>query len=473
VRRLGLSGLRGRLLLGLLVTWAVTLTVVSIALLQPLERRLRHDAVATLASEARAARSQVRGLEPSELQPGAFAARHAVHAIRRRANADAVLIGRDGAVIAATDLDPDVPLGAGLRALRTDRDSSQVLDAGSIPLAQVAVPASTEGGRVALVLRRRLDGVASAVRVVRRAVIVAALIGLVTALLIGALLSRPLVRRLRGLRDTALRVARMGPNVELVPDDGRDEVADLTRAFATMQARLREQEQARRAFVSTASHELRTPVTSLRLALELLREEVGREPPPPRERLREQLHAAADLAERIGRLADELLDLSRLDAGVPPASERVDVRSVGRLVAHELDARARDAGRSLVLAEDDRAPAWAMADPDAVAQIVRILLDNALRYGPVGKPIHVDVRDGPGACALRVRDAGPGVPPGERELIFERFQRGRAAGGEAGFGLGLAIGRELARRMGGDLTLVDGGEPGACFELRLVPAPGE
>jgi signal transduction histidine kinase len=470
IGRLGLGGLRGRLLLGLLVTWAVTLTVVSIALLQPLERRLRHDAVATLASEARAARSLVRGLDSTELQPGTLAARHAVRAIRRRANAEAVLIGRNGAILAATDLDPGLSPSAGVQALRDDRVIAQVQDVGSIPEAQVGLPAATEGGPVGLILRRRLDDVASAVRVVRRAVIVAALIGLGTALLVGALLTRRLVRRLRGLRDMALRVARMGPNVEVAPDDGRDEVADLTRAFATMQDRLREQEQARRAFVSTASHELRTPVTSLRLALELLREEVGREPPPPRERLREQLHAAADLAERMGRLADELLDLSRLDAGVPPASELVDVRSVGRLVAHELEARARETGRSLVLDEDGRAPAWARADPDAVAQIVRILLDNALRFGPAGEPIHIDVRDGPGACALRVRDAGPGVAPGERELIFERFQRGRGASGEVGFGLGLAIGRELARRMGGDLTLAGGDAPGACFELRLVPA---
>jgi signal transduction histidine kinase len=470
MRRLALSGLRGRLLVGLLITWAVTLTVVAIALLQPLERRLRNEAVSTLTDDARAARVALRGLDAASLRPGSADGAQVIHAIGRRANADAVLLDRGGRVLAATDLDPGVQFGAGVRALRRGRTIVHISDAGPIPEAQVAVPAGTEGGPVALILRERLDGVASAVRVVRHAVVIAALIGLATALLLGAVLTRPLVRRLRGLRDMALRVARLGPHVEVVPDEGRDEVADLTRAFATMQDRLREQEQARRAFVSTASHELRTPATSLRLTLDLLREEVERKPPPSPERLRDQLHDAADQAERMGQLADELLDLSRLDAGVPLAQELVDLRSVSRLVAHELDARAREGDRALVLSEDER-PAWAIADPGAVAQTVRILLDNALRFGPVGTPIHVEILDGPGACAVRVRDEGPGVEVEERELIFERFQRGRGADA-AGFGLGLAIGRELARRMGGDLTLVEPGAIGACFELRLTPAPG-
>ncbi|HYV15527.1 MAG TPA: HAMP domain-containing sensor histidine kinase [Conexibacter sp.] len=470
MRRLALSGLRGRLLLGLLITWAVTLTVVSIALLQPLERRLRNEAVATLSDDARAARVALRGLDAASLRPGSADGAQVIHAIGRRANADAVLVDRSGRVLAATDLDPGVQFGAGVRALRFGRVVTRISDAGPIPEAQVAAPAGTEGGPVALILRERLDGVAAAVRVVRRAVVVAALIGLATALLLGAVLTRPLVRRLRGLRDMALRVARLGPHVEVVPDEGRDEVADLTRAFATMQDRLREQEQARRAFVSTASHELRTPVTSLRLTLDLLREEVEREPSPSPERLRDQLHDAADQAERMGRLADELLDLSRLDAGVPLARELVDLRSVSRLVAHELDARARESGRALVLSAEER-PAWAIADPGAVAQTLRILLDNALRFGPAGTPVHVEVLDGPGACGVRVCDEGPGVEVEERELIFERFQRGRRAGA-TGFGLGLAIGRELARRMGGDLTLVERGSAGACFELQLTPAPG-
>jgi signal transduction histidine kinase len=187
--------------------------------------------------------------------------------------------------------------------------------------------------------------------------------------------------------------------------------------------------------------------------------------------VREQLRDAAGQAERLGRLTDELLDLSRLDAGVPLARELVDLRSVCRIVAHELEARASEEGRTLVV-DETPAPAWAVADPGAVAQIVRILLDNALRFAPGRMPVRVEVADGAGACTVRVRDEGPGVAAAEREAIFERFHRGAATSGTTGFGLGLAIGRELARRMDGELRLVDDDRPGACFELRVVPAPG-
>jgi signal transduction histidine kinase len=471
MRRPALTGLRVRLLLGLLLTWAVTLAVVALALLQPLERRLRDDALATLARDARTARVALRGLDAPGLRPGASQAQQVTRSVGRRANAQALLVGRDGTVLAATDPDDRTPVTIGMRALARGRVIARISDAGAVPVALAAAPAGTEGGAVSLILHKRLDSVASAVRVVRRAVIVAALIGLATALLVGTLLTGPLVRRLRGLRDMALRVARLGPQVEIAADERRDEVGDLTRAFATMQDRLREQEQARRAFVSTASHELRTPVTSLRLMLELLREEIGREPPPAPAQVRAQLHDAAEQAERLGRLTDELLDLSRLDAGVPLARELVDLRAVARSVAHEIDARAREREQRIHVAAPDE-PVWAVADPGAVAQIVRILLDNALRFAPPDSAVDVEL-DGAadGAPCVRVRDAGPGVAPGEREAVFERFRRGAATSGTTGFGLGLAIGRELARRMGGELALVEVERPGACFELRLVPAP--
>ncbi|HEX5147015.1 MAG TPA: histidine kinase dimerization/phospho-acceptor domain-containing protein, partial [Conexibacter sp.] len=287
MRRSQLTGLRARLLLGLLATWAVTLTVVALALLQPLERRLRDDALSRLTRDARAARVAVRGIDAQ--RPGTLQARFVTRAIGRRANAQVVLVNQAGQRVAATDPDAAVPLGIGVRALRDGRVVARVSDAGPIPVARVAVPAATESGPLALIFYERLDSVVAAVGEVRRAMVVAALIGLVTALLVGTLLTRPLVRRLRGLRDMALRVARLGPHVEVAPDPRRDEVADLTRAFATMQDRLREQEQARRAFVSTASHELRTPVTSLRLMLDLLREDVGRAPSPSVEEVRAQL----------------------------------------------------------------------------------------------------------------------------------------------------------------------------------------
>ena len=102
------------------------------------------------------------------------------------------------------------------------------------------------------------------------------------------------------------------------------------------------------------------------------------------------------------------------------------------------------------------ASCWGRGDPDAVARVVRILLDNALRYGPRGEPVSVEAHSAPrGEARITVADRGAGIPPEERDRIFERFHRGSAAASSGGFGLGLAIGRELARRMGGELD-VDG-----------------
>ena len=116
---------------------------------------------------------------------------------------------------------------------------------------------------------------------------------------------------------------------------------------------------------------------------------------------------------------------------------------------------------------------WGRGDPDAVARVVRILLDNALRYGPAGQIVTVTANGDDGHARIAVADGGPGIPAEEREHIFERFHRGRSAGPESGFGLGLAIGRELAERMGGSLELADGDPPGACFVLRLAAATPE
>jgi len=145
-------------------------------------------------------------------------------------------------------------------------------------------------------------------------------------------------------------------------------------------------------------------------------------------------------------------------------------------VAAEFELRARERDIEIDVVPPG-GPCWGRGDPDAVARVVRILLDNALRYGPSGQAVRVLAGGDGQAASLTVADSGPGVPEQEREHIFERFHRGSGAGSEGGFGLGLAIGRELAMRMGGDVRLVDSDPPGpgARFVLVLRPAasPGE
>ncbi len=426
--------LRTRLVLALFATAAASLAVAALALLPPLQQRLRTDAARTLQLHAEAARE---GFERPHAHPERL-----VRELARATGAQVVLLTPGGV---AYDTDPDASsnLADAQRALVTRRSEHSVRG----DVAQAAVPVRTG----ALALRRRLGDVERTATVVEEAFAVAAGAGLLLALAGGLLLSGRMLRRLRVLRDA---VAGDGA----VPaDEHRDEIGELARAFTALQARVAEQEAARRTFVATASHELRTPVASLQTMLELVAEEAGDEE-PDMDAVRGDIDTALAQARRLGGLAHGLLDLSRLDAGVPPRSEPIELGELVRAVAAEF--RPPPAF--------DLARCWALGDPDSVARIVRLLVDNAFRHGSGRVEVRTEHRDG--VVVVRVLDDGPGVPQAERETVFERFRRGDGSV-SPGFGLGLAIGRELARRMHGDLAAEDG--PGGRFALALPAAPAD
>ena len=151
-------------------------------------------------------------------------------------------------------------------------------------------------------------------------------------------------------------------------------------------------------------------------------------------------------------------------------SEAVELGELARAVAAEFELRAGERGVALEIVPP-RGACWGRGDPDAVARVVRILIDNAIRYGG-GEPIRVAASEDAVHATVEVADRGPGIPDEERERIFERFYRGRGRGSEGGFGLGLAIGRELAERMGGTVTLADRPGGGTRFTLSLPHSPG-
>jgi signal transduction histidine kinase len=366
------------------------------------------------------------------------------------------------------DTAPATPFGP-VPETRVDEDRPQggvAVGTQVADVARVAVPTRAGTTRILVALRKPLDDVSAAAYDVRTAFIDAALAGLVIALLLGAGLASTLLRRLRRLRTVALETARHGLPAEVPEDRSRDEVGDLTRAFASMQARLRREEDARRNFVATASHEMRTPLASLQGMLELLEQDLAATPPDVPD-ARAQAERAQEQMRRLRNLASDLLDLTRLDADVELRREPVELGELCRAVIAEFELRP-DARRVELRADES---CWATADPGSVARIVRILVDNALRYSPPPRAVRVDVGASGAAAAVAVTDAGPGVPAEERELIFERFRRGANPGVERGFGLGLAIGRELARRMDGDLVLASSDGPGARFELVLPYVP--
>ena len=471
--RLSFGGLRGRLLLALVLTSAVTLAAAAAVVLGPLQQRLRDQSTDSLRAAVLAARPRFEN---------ALARKGVDREIRLSSEAFELSDQTAGRVL-VTDLaltpasDEESPPGfladsesgppprqAFLAAVRTLNRQETVLDVRGDDLA-IGVPLYRDGGVIgAVVARRRLTEVGNAVKEVRNALLAAAGVGLAVAVALAFLLASTLLRRLGRLRAAALRISAEGPDVSMPRDTGHDEVGDLARALARMQEELRRQEAARRAFVATASHELRTPLTMLQGTMELLEEDLEEDRPDVPDAQIQVATARREL-QRLSTLAEELLDLSRLDAAVALRSEAVELGELARAVVAEFGLRA---GEREIEVIPPNGPCWGRGDPDAVARVVRILIDNALRYGGAGG---IRVTAGEDAT-VEVADRGPGVPLEERERIFERFYRGRARGPVGGFGLGLAIGRELAERMGGTLTLTDRPGGGTRFILSLPRSPG-
>ncbi|MEM8885666.1 MAG: HAMP domain-containing sensor histidine kinase [Planctomycetota bacterium] len=226
----------------------------------------------------------------------------------------------------------------------------------------------------------------------------------------------------------------------------------VRRALAREQAA----RQLRDAFMANVSHELRTPLTSIRLHAEMLGETDL--PAPKRSEYGRVVEAEG---ARLAALVDDMLDFTALERGARVLEiEPTDLVRAARAVVDSWRPVAARQGAEIHL---DAQPASALADATSLARILHNLLQNALKYG--GPHIEVRVRDD-----IEVRDDGPGVPVAERALIFERFRRGADAGHRPGAGIGLALSRELARAMDGELTCEDG-EPGSRFRLRLQPVP--
>ena len=345
-----------------------------------------------------------------------------------------------------------------LRTMETRSASSGRTSRAGGAFAEVAYPLAD--GTVVL-LSARLGDALSNVRLVRRSLLVAGAVALVISWFAGYLIAWTFTRRIRRLEGAADRLA--GGDFETpVVDTGRDEIAQLADAFDAMRERLAVLDRARGEFIANASHELRTPLFSLGGFVELLADE-DMDPAVRRDFLVEM----RGQIERLTRLASDLLDLSRLDAGQLQVEKApFDLSASARLVADEFRAVADAEEHELRV----NAPVTveALGDEQRVQQIARALIENALRHTPPGTPVDVAVEHRDGRGALVVRDAGPGIPADEQGHVFQRFYR--AAGGKAsGSGLGLAIARELAVRMGGSIHLES--RPGeTVFTLLLPPA---
>lgn len=357
----------------------------------------------------------------------------------------------------------DSPLGdfstdpLALEARATQRLASGRSEHEGEQYAEVAQPE----GRLVVVLAAPLEDVLANVRLVRRSLLVAGAVSLVISWLVGYLLAWSFTRRIRRLEAAAERLADGDFDTPVV-DGGRDEVGQLADAFDSMRVRLSVLDRARREFIANASHELRTPLFSLGGFVELMDDEAMT--PEVRQ---EFLAEMRDQIDRLTRLATDLLDLSRLDAGqLEVEIAPFDLAVTARLVVDEFRAVAESAEHELRSEAD--APVGALGDELRVQQIVRALVENAIRHTPTGTMVIVRVVRRGNAAVLEVRDDGPGIPPEDQKHLFQRFYR--AAGGKAsGSGLGLAIASELASRLGGSIEL-SSRVGSTVFTLNLPPA---
>jgi signal transduction histidine kinase len=292
-----------------------------------------------------------------------------------------------------------------------------------------------------LLLAAPLHDALADVHAVQRRLLLAGALALVVALLIGYGAARMFARRIRRLERAAERIAS-GRFDEPVADQSSDELGELSRAFDRMRVRLAGLDRARREFVANASHELRTPLFSLAGFLELLEDEELDESTQ-----REFLETMSEQVGRLTKLAEDLLDLSRLDAGrLHVESATLDLRDVAASAVEEFTAVAKATDHPLELIEDGAAPV--RGDEQRVLQIVRILVENALVHTPPGTAVRVSARQDDGTALVLVEDEGPGISPADVTQLFERFYRGNGVKA-SGSGLGLAIARELAELMNG------------------------
>jgi signal transduction histidine kinase len=280
--------------------------------------------------------------------------------------------------------------------------------------------------------------------------------------LVSTLLARSFTKPLDALDRGAARLGDgdLSTRVE-VPDDP-PELAGLARSFNATAERLEALVRSQQAFVADASHQLRTPLSALRLRLENLEAEL------PAEGASDDIERSLAEVQRLSQLVDSLLVLTRADAERRPP-ESVDV---GEVLANRRDAWSAFAAERGVEIRVDTGVVHVRSVRGRLEQVLDNLLSNALDVAPDGTAIRVSLATDANWAIVSVRDAGPGIPPEQRVRAFDRFWRGGAARRDGGgFGLGLPIVRQLVVADGGDVSLGDAPEGGLAVVLRLPLAP--
>ncbi len=369
----------------------------------------------------------------------------------------------NGTPSAATRSDLQLPPGISVEDLDTEAllaGQGQTGRRGGFVSGAQPLP-SRRNGTPVLVLTQQIEP--SVTNRVRGFFLLGGALAIGLAMVVALFLARRLTRPLAAMGDTARAVAAgdLAARVDLGrhPDD---ELADLARTLNGMAAQLEHARGLERAFILSVSHDLRTPLTSIRGYADALTD--GTIPATDEQRRAAEVIAAE--ARRLERLVADLLDLARLDARQFSLTPRpVDAAAVVRTAVDAFEPAAAELGITLRVDAPTALPAD--ADPERLAQIVANLVENSLKYATSTITVQL-VAYGGAELDLRVRDDGPGIDPADLQRVFDRLYTARAASGRSvGTGLGLAIVRELTGAMGGQAWGEPPAGPGAAFVVRL------
>lgn len=295
--------------------------------------------------------------------------------------------------------------------------------------------------------------------------LLAGFVAAVIALALARLLARGMTSPIREMALAADRISK-GDYAARVGVESRDELGRLAQSFNKMAADMADLERLRRDLVANVSHELKTPISALRAHLENLLD--GVEAPD-----RETMSIMLDQSERLGRLVEELLDLSRLESGdVPLHLEAVSLGPLVGQVGREVEVSRPDRRVHLRNEVPDTLPP-VEADPERVHQVLFNLLDNAFRFSPPDAAVTVRATRVNGSCEVSVEDAGPGIPEEHRAHVFDRFYRvdaGRSRD-DGGTGIGLTIVRSVVEAHGGRIWVEQADGGGSRFRF-VLPVAG-
>jgi two-component system sensor histidine kinase MprB len=380
-------------------------------------------------------------------------------------DAYAQIITADGHAVLTANNTERIPLPVGDTAKRVaaGKRAATLYDAhvGAEHVRVMAIPVQG-GGAVAF--GRSLGEVDHVMHRLRLIFALAALGGVALAVALGRAVAGRATAPLRRLTDAAEHVARTRDLARRIDAGGTDEIASMATSFNAMLDALEKSVgeldasvRAQRKLVADASHELRTPITSLRTNIEILRTRAG---DLSDERRNALLDTVVAQTEELTVLMNDVIELAR---GDQPSDPREPV-SVDELIGEALERAARHAPGTTF--DVDVEETTVLGSTSRLARAVNNLLDNAVKWNAAGKPIEVTLRAG----VLRVRDHGPGIPDEELPHVFDRFFRGAHTRGQTGSGLGLAIVRQVADDHGGNITAANAEGGGSAFELTLPTA---